>query len=769
MSATLELSAGTATKAGAAKQNQARSALLEIGAPAKSRSQSRASQLRTTQSRSSQSPTSPEQTRRRDQTSANRQSVERQSANRQSVERRESRQPAQPETRGAPDSAPREERISREPAGRAASRRELSGRAASERETLTADNNGVDARDFAANDAFADDAASFQDLLQNAVEAAVSETAEVVTAEIDPTMLDELEKILESGLLEQLPVVAKPEEVLQKIAVLAADGGLDLPMLAALSSDELAEFAEWLTADAAGLFQNFAFPAAEAAPKIPAFFAAADTLTQLDRLQKTVAATPIKDTALIGELAQLSDLSPLETDRLAQEILRAVAAAADGDEAADLRQRLTPVDAAELTKTLNAALQKIAETRGQDLPPLPDALPEIVVKSLAVEIINVNNAALDAADQQLSLLDGLNRNAALRAALLQQVASDEKLTAAVSGEKLAANLAQKPELTAALTAEVALPEADLTGEADDADEAAENPETAALTEEELPVAEKPRIGTPVDKQSPSATENKLPAAKNAPTVAANAEQLADAATALSTEPSAKNSTPPQAAQPAKKTALDLETEAEVFAGEAELTGATDEIPSFENRPAAPTLTVANVAANAAPTATAPANEPATRQAVLQENVNRLAELMESARSTGQTLKSLTLALNPPELGKVTVELELTPSGGVSATVRAENDTARNLLLSGLDALRKSLEAKGVSLEQFNVELGGKDAGQQNAPSQGGDWFGAMSDERDRRARQNANQLRYGNRGHLAEPEPASAPRVRAGSSFELIA
>ncbi|GHS90474.1 hypothetical protein FACS1894139_00340 [Planctomycetales bacterium] len=629
--------------------------------------------------------------------------------------------------------------------------------------------NEVVARDFAADDAFTG-GESFQDLLQNAVESSTAETVEIVTAEIDPTLLDELEKILESGLLEQLPVVAKPEEVLQKIAVLAADGGLDLPLLAALSSDELAEFAEWLTADAAGLFQDFSFSGGETAPKVPAFFAAADAaaLTQLDRLQKIVAATPIKDTARLGELAQLSDLSPLETDRLAQEILRAVAAA-DGDETADLRQRLTPVDPAELTETINATLQKIAATRGQDLPPLPDALPEIVVKSLAVEIINVNNAALDAADQQLSLLDGLNRNAALRAALLQQVASDEKLTAAVGGEKLAANLAQKPELTAALTAEVALPEADLTP----ADEATVNPElpvsAETLTAEELPDA--PRTGTPVDKRSPSATENKLPAAKIAPTVAANAEQLADAATALSTEPLAKEAATPTA-PPAKKTALDLETEAEVFAGE--LTGATDEIPSFENRPAAPTLTVANVAnvANAAPTATAPTNEPTTRQAVLQENVNRLAELMESARSTGQTLKSLTLALNPPELGKVTVELELTPSGGVSATVRAENDTARNLLLSGLDALRKSLEAKGVSLEQFNVELGGKDAGQQNAQShtQGGDWFGAMSDERDRRTRQNANQLRYGNRGHLAEPEPAvSAPRVRAGSSFELIA
>lgn len=67
--------------------------------------------------------------------------------------------------------------------------------------------------------------------------------------------------------------------------------------------------------------------------------------------------------------------------------------------------------------------------------------------------------------------------------------------------------------------------------------------------------------------------------------------------------------------------------------------------------------------------------------------------------------SVTLRLQPHELGKVTVELKL-DAGTASVSVRAGTEQARSLLSEDLDALRASLEARGVRVERLTVEPAG---------------------------------------------------------------
>jgi flagellar hook-length control protein FliK len=552
-----------------------------------------------------------------------------------------------------------------------------------------------------------------------------------------------IERLLESGLFTQ-PLTETQEEILARVAILIADNGLDAPLLSNLNEQEIAELADWLHVDPAGLFATET-TSNETAPKnLPAVFGdAAEALLQFARLQERLAAAPVGDTALIGEIVGLRDLSALEVDKLAQALQNVLPADAEKS----LRQLLQNADAEKLKSALSDALM---ETSGAEKISLLDDLPEAVVKSLAIEIINVNNAEIAAAEKNLALLDGLTGNANLRAAMLEQVANSPKLPLAVDAEKIAANTEIAEELLASEeTLAESAPKLILGTEVETKKNDADKSKTAR---QDLPITEN---------ETDADTEN--PEVKNIAELTAEKISGADKKTAPTA--SEKKSTPNVGAA---ENPLEID---EIF-GAAESSAL--EITASDASELAPHLTKIETPPPPAPINNSAPTAQVSRQEILQDNINRLAELLDNA-NTNRSLKSLTLALNPPELGEVTVKLEVSSSGAVSAVLRAENETARTLLMSGLDSLRKTLEDKGISLEQFKVELGGKDASDQNFnqhqnQNTGGDWFAAMSDERDRRARNSANQLR-GLRGveSGAEDDGAEKVRIRLGSSFELIA
>lgn len=82
-----------------------------------------------------------------------------------------------------------------------------------------------------------------------------------------------------------------------------------------------------------------------------------------------------------------------------------------------------------------------------------------------------------------------------------------------------------------------------------------------------------------------------------------------------------------------------------------------------------------------------------------ENIQRLAEAMKMANRNG--VKNLTLALSPPELGKVMLRVE-SRNGVVSAFLRVEKPEAVSQLANSMQQLRENLKAQGIELGELDI-------------------------------------------------------------------
>jgi flagellar hook-length control protein FliK len=81
-------------------------------------------------------------------------------------------------------------------------------------------------------------------------------------------------------------------------------------------------------------------------------------------------------------------------------------------------------------------------------------------------------------------------------------------------------------------------------------------------------------------------------------------------------------------------------------------------------------------------------------------VNRVARAIQTAHERGTPLL---LRLSPPELGSLRLELSV-QQGALSATVEADNQNARQILLDNLPALRDRLADQNIRIERFDVDV-----------------------------------------------------------------
>jgi flagellar hook-length control protein FliK len=88
--------------------------------------------------------------------------------------------------------------------------------------------------------------------------------------------------------------------------------------------------------------------------------------------------------------------------------------------------------------------------------------------------------------------------------------------------------------------------------------------------------------------------------------------------------------------------------------------------------------------------------PAPQRTVLQQVYSGLLQNM------GQGRQQLTLQLNPPELGSLTVRLKVFGKE-VHAVLRAENQETRQILTENLPLLRQSLEMQGLKVSRLEVQ------------------------------------------------------------------
>ena len=74
------------------------------------------------------------------------------------------------------------------------------------------------------------------------------------------------------------------------------------------------------------------------------------------------------------------------------------------------------------------------------------------------------------------------------------------------------------------------------------------------------------------------------------------------------------------------------------------------------------------------------------------------------RAVNQGQSEIKIHLKPPELGRMMITIE-EMSNGMKVSVVAENQQARDILLSNSNSLKIALASSGVNLENFDVDLG----------------------------------------------------------------
>jgi hypothetical protein len=120
-----------------------------------------------------------------------------------------------------------------------------------------------------------------------------------------------------------------------------------------------------------------------------------------------------------------------------------------------------------------------------------------------------------------------------------------------------------------------------------------------------------------------------------------------------------------------------------------------------------------------PLAAAPSPNPTTQPEAVQSTstivaadgpglASALAESVQAATLTGE--RELRIALNPPDLGQLTVQVTEHQSGAVSVSIQASSSEAHDLLQQQLPALRAGLEQREVRVEQLHVEQQTRSAG-----------------------------------------------------------
>jgi flagellar hook-length control protein FliK len=161
---------------------------------------------------------------------------------------------------------------------------------------------------------------------------------------------------------------------------------------------------------------------------------------------------------------------------------------------------------------------------------------------------------------------------------------------------------------------------------------------------------------------------------------------------------------------------------------------------------------------------APAHQPRSFQFEQQK------VLAQVGRGLAAALKReggvVTLRLQPQTLGELKIKLELS-QGRVEATFRAENDAARQLLESSLDALRSSLEAKGLRVDRLHVLTPDDPGHKQQSGSPGEPNDREQTPGGDREARDDGDRQRQS--PGMADQGAGLRPPTDAEASVEQVA
>jgi flagellar hook-length control protein FliK len=103
----------------------------------------------------------------------------------------------------------------------------------------------------------------------------------------------------------------------------------------------------------------------------------------------------------------------------------------------------------------------------------------------------------------------------------------------------------------------------------------------------------------------------------------------------------------------------------------------------------------------------------------QLTVEKLSQSVLPALQGGR--ETLTLDLNPPELGRVQVHVEKAANGGVNAVLTMQDRSVGEFFQGHIETIRKTLEDAGIQVGGLSVEIRqqfNQDAGEKSAPGAG---------------------------------------------------
>ncbi len=96
-----------------------------------------------------------------------------------------------------------------------------------------------------------------------------------------------------------------------------------------------------------------------------------------------------------------------------------------------------------------------------------------------------------------------------------------------------------------------------------------------------------------------------------------------------------------------------------------------------------------------------------RSAQMAENIEKIEQAVR--QSVRNNLSEMSIQLSPPELGKISIHLEM-QSGSLSATIKTETNDAQQYLSQNIEQLRHNLEVQGIDLDKFDVNVDVGDSG-----------------------------------------------------------
>lgn len=626
-----------------------------------------------------------------------------------------------------------------------------------------------------------------------------------------------------------VPLNPQEMEAFERIAVLVADGSIDSEALSELSEEDLSEVVEWVLAGASGIFEPYTaddieINTDELVTENTDVFGLNSNLAALDQLEGVYSKLGEKnfsssDMAQIAELLDIKGLDSVEIDKLSQAIVELAEkytadvqnVNASSEEEVDvelnLRDMLKNVPKNELATEIKGVLEEI-NAKG-DLPEIPDT----VLKSLCIEVVNVNNKMLDAAELNSKLLDGLNNNQELREQILKNISSpegSEELIKTVKDEGIGSNNTEIIDNLAAAVLEDNTPEevAEITLEENDSSSTTNS--KVAITDTNLVATSK--IEEDVTLENSSVNEESETSKKGEPAPLketnsdsiknSNADSLEDKNIKVSvntiSESGSENIDKEQVKDNLKDNLTDRaysgdnssstgeqdfdeETQSEGENSKQGYKGNFDEIVTVkddsesaikpdlgENFVESESKVEFKSFLSETPQSPYTSDNPYVKYADMIENLDRLSKLM--VNNSDKAMKSVTMELSPPELGKLTIEVSV-KDGQANAAIKVETDGAKQMLLNNIEQLKRNLESHGLKLENFEVELNkqnDQNRDQQNAFTQ------AQQEENQRQSR------RRKNRGNLlstqndtdknsVEPEQVRNNKVGSDGSVDIVA